>query len=286
MQKTILVIGGTGLLGRPVARRLQDGGFGVRVLTRSRARAEATLGAAFEIVEGSALDAACLQEAMSGCQGVHISLQPDIEQAAAALVARLAGAQGIERITYISGGTVAEENAWSPMTRIKLQAEADVRGSGVPFTIFCPTFFMETLPLFVRAGRATVMGKQPPFHWLAAGDYARMVAASYTLDAAANQRFIVHGPEAIPMADALARYCAAFHPEIKQVSTMPIWMVKALATLTRNAGLREAGEMFAYFEKVGEGRGRPPANPILPIPTTTLDRWLEERRAQAAGRPA
>lgn len=43
MQKTIVVIGGTGMLGQPVARRLEDDGFGVRIMTRDRQKGNAGL---------------------------------------------------------------------------------------------------------------------------------------------------------------------------------------------------------------------------------------------------
>ena len=225
------------------------------------------------------MDSSCLEEALHGCYGVHISLPSEVEQLVAETVAEVASRHGVERISYISGRTVAEENRWSPMINRKFLAEQAIREAGIPYTIFCPTWFMESLPLFVVQGRASVLGKQPyPYHWVAAEDYARMVSTAYGLDAAANQRFMVQGPEAIRMDEALQRYCAVFHPDIKKVSTMPIWLVKLLATLTGNQELKGAGEMMAYFEKVGEGRQPAIVNGLLGAPTTTLDMWLENRR--------
>ena len=67
---------------------------------------------------------------------------------------------------------------------------------GVPYTIFRATFFMETLPRFVRRTRASLLGNQPhPWRWVAADDYARMVAAAYTTPAAANKLLTILGPE-------------------------------------------------------------------------------------------
>lgn len=223
---------------------------------------------------------------MDGCYGVHISLPSEVEQQVAETVAKLAARHGVERISYISGATVAEEHRWFPMANRKFLAEQAIREAGVPYTIFCPTWFMESLPLFVVQGRASILGKQPyPYHWVAAEDYARMVSTAYGLAEAANQRFIVHGPEAIGMHEALRRYCAVFHPEIKQVSTLPFWLVKLLATITRNQELKSAGELMAYFDKVGEGNKAASIDSILGAPTTTLDSWLERRKARdsAAG---
>ena len=147
---------------------------------------------------------------------------------------------------------------------------------------------MEILPLVVNQGRASVFGKQPcPYHWVAAEDIARMVSTAYGLGETANQRFVVHGPEAIRMQEALRRYCAVFHPDIQTVSTMPFWLVKLLATLTRDPGLKSAGELLAYFDKAGEGSQPAQVNGTLGAPTTTLERWLAKRkeRLPAVSRP-
>jgi uncharacterized protein YbjT (DUF2867 family) len=280
MQKTIVVIGGTGLLGLPVARCLKEAGFGVRILTRDRQKAAKLFDGSFEIITGNPMDANCLEEALRGCYGVHINLPTEAEQPVAETVAKVAARLGVERLTYISGATVAEENRWFPLVNRKFLAEQAIRASGVSYTIFCPTWFMEILPQFVVKGRASVLGKQPcPYHWIAAEDYARMVAAAFGPDATANQRLVVHGPEAIRMDEALRRYCAAIHPDIKQVSTMPIWLVKLLAILMRDKDLKAAGELMAYFDKVGEGHHPASLNNMLPAPTTTLGKWLETRKA-------
>jgi uncharacterized protein YbjT (DUF2867 family) len=185
----------------------------------------------------------------------------------------------VERLSYISGATVVEQNRWSPMVDRKFLAEKVIRESKIPYTILCPTWVMESLPLFVNQGRAAVLGKQPcPYHWVAAQDIARMVATAYGLQEAASQRFIVHGPEAIRMQDALRRYCAVFHPEIKNVSSMHLGFIRLLAMLTRDTRLKGVGEMMSYFEKVGEWENLPAANCMLGAPTTTLDQWLEMKK--------
>jgi len=286
MQKTILVVGGTGLLGQPVSRCLKEAGLRVRIMTRDRHKASKLFDGSFEIVAGDPIDTGCLEQALHGCDGVHISLPTQVEQQVVETVAKLAAKHGVARISYISGATVAEENRWFPVINRKFLAEQAIREGGVAYTIFCPTWFMESLPLFVVQGRASILGKQPyAYHWVAADDYARMVSTAYGLAEAANQRFIVHGPEAIGVHEALRRYCAVFHPDIKQVSTLPFWLVKLLAALTGNQELKSAGELMAYFAKVGEGNNPASTNGILAAPTTTLDSWLESRKARhsAAG---
>lgn len=280
MQKIILVIGGTGMLGQPVSHCLKEAGFQTRIMTRDLQKARKIFDDSFEVFAGDPMDTSCLEEALDGCHAVHISLPTEVEQQVAEAVARLAPKHGVERLSYISGATVAEENRWFPMINRKFLAEKVIREAGIPYTIFCPTWVMEILPMFVNQGRASVLGKQPhSYHWVAADDIAKMVSTAYGLGEAANQRFIVHGPEAILMQDVLRRYCAAFHPDIKEVSSMPFWLVKLLATLTGDQGLKGAGELMSYFEKVGEGNNFPKVNDILGTPTMTLDQWLEMKKS-------
>jgi uncharacterized protein YbjT (DUF2867 family) len=281
MQKTILVIGGTGTLGQPAARQLNEDGFRVRIMTRDHHKASRLFDDSFEIFSGDPMDPICVEAALQRCQGVHISLPAEVEQQVAETVAKEAARHGVERLSYISGATVAEETRWFPMVNRKFLAEKAIRESGIPYTIFCPTWVMESLPMFVNQGRAYVFGKQPhPYHWVAAENIAGMVSTAYGRGEPAGQRLIVHGPEAIRMHEALKRYCAVFQPDIQEVSTMPFWLVTLLATLTRNRELQGAGELMSYFEKVGEGCHSAAANGLLSAAATTLDTWLERRYLQ------
>ena len=276
----ILVLGGTGLLGQPVARRLQADGFAVRLLARDADKARSMFGDLCEVIPGDVTDPGSLGRALEGCDGVHISVGGPVDQLSAENVAALAPRLGLERITYISGSTVFEQNRWFPMVEQKLEAEKAIRDSGVRYTIFCPTWPMEQLPRFARGGQPTLIGKHPkPLHWFAADDLARMVSTAYQKEAAANKRFIIHGPEEMTMKQALERYCQAFYLEGKPVSVMPIWLAKAIGILTRNEELKFASRLMAYFDKVGELGDPAEANQILGAPTTILDAWIERRKA-------
>jgi len=280
MERRVLVLGGTGLLGAPVVCRLRADGFTVRVLTRDPDKARRTFDDSIEVVAGDVNDRASLAPAFEGCWGVHVSIAGPLEQESAEAAAVLAQERGLSRIGYVSGSTVDERNRWFPMVAQKLEAERAVAASGVAWTVFRPTWPFETLARFVRGGKATVIGRNPtPYHWFAADDFARMVSAAYRTDEAAGKRLYVHGPEAILMRGALDRYRAALHPEIASVSTLPVWLGRIIATVTRNEMLRFACELMAYFERVGEPGDPTEANRLLGAPTTTLDAWLAVRKA-------
>ncbi len=140
MPETVLVVGSTGMLGEPVARRLAADGHAVRVMSRNRERVAARFGGGFEPVGGDVEDAAALRRAMDGCTGVHLNLAGgadwDLERRGAVTASRLAEESGIRRLTIISGASTCENNAWFPGTRAKLEAERAIIDSGVPYTIF------------------------------------------------------------------------------------------------------------------------------------------------------
>lgn len=281
------MVGGTGLLGRPVALSLIKFGFPVRVLTRDTERARRIFEDAVEIYQGDIFDSGSLAAAMAGCYGVYINLKggPNpkdferIEHRGTAIVARAAADHGVKRIAYLSGTSVAPERTWFPATRAKLKAEKAIIDCGLEYTIFRATWFMESLPFFVRNGQATVMGRQPhKFHWLAAEDYAKMVARSYLLDDAVGKILFAWGPEAYTFEEALEIYCKQTAPDMK-VTTVPLGVLSFFAMITFSRPLKEILPLMRYFEKVGEAGDPAEADEILGGPTVTLERWSESMAA-------
>jgi uncharacterized protein YbjT (DUF2867 family) len=277
----ILVLGGTGMLGQPVVHRLPADGYQVRVLSRSPDRARALLGEGCEVVGGDVDDPPSLEAALCGCYGVHICLPdvaPDLESRGVANVAQAAARAGVGRLTYVSGMTVSEENAWFPIIRGKLQAEAAIRQSGVPYSIFRLGWVMENLDKSFRGPFALVVGRNPhPYHMVAAADFARMVPAAYARPEAANKVFFIHGPRAYTYRQAMERYCSVAHPRC-HVVTLPFWLAEIIARVFRRAELRAVLPFLRYHAQTGE-RGDPAeANALLGAPTITLEEWCRQRR--------
>ena len=126
--KTILVVGGTGMLGKPVAQQLKVDGFNVRLLARNPEKAQKLLGAGYEIVKGDVDKTAALREAMTGMDGVHISLKGGPTEAdfdrmdhiATRDIAQAAKELGVGRVTILSAYAVSAEKADTPESRSKL----------------------------------------------------------------------------------------------------------------------------------------------------------------------
>ncbi len=276
MKKRVLVLGATGMFGKPAAERLKADGFQVRILARNVDKAKEIFDETFEIYPGDVTDLPALEKAMDGCAGVHISIGGPVDRASVENVAALAPKSGIERISYISGATVAEKNRWFPMVAQKLDAEKILRECGIPYTIFCPTWPMEQVERFAMGGKPTLIGKQPlPVHFFAVEDLARMISRSFQLDEAKNKRFYIYGPEAMPLKEAVERFCRHFYPEVKKVSSMPVWLAKLMGGLTGNEMLKFAANLMGYFDRTPEVGDPSEANSILGAPQVTFQVWMD-----------
>jgi len=279
MAKTILIVGGTGMLGKPVALKLQDAGFRINIFSRNAEKSKQIFPDSFKIVQGKTDDLESIKRAIDGCYGIHLNLNNEFEHQAAANFSKAAKQAGIKQISYISGATVCAENRWFPMIDSKFKAEQEVIHSGINYCIFRPTWFMESLPRFVQAGKAVVFGKQPhQYHWIAAIDYANMVAISYQKPEAQNKIFYIHGTQAYTMHEALTKYCAVLNPKITKITTIPYWLVGLIATLKGNKELKFAKTLMAYFEKAGEIGVPSKTSEILGTPQISLDEWIKMRK--------
>ena len=279
MIENILVVGGTGMLGMPVVFKLILNGYNIRIFTRSERKASLIFGEIAQIFPGDVRYIEDLRHAMAGVDAVHINLSGEIELIGVRNIVQVAKEQGIKLITYISGDSVREENAWFPMTRRKLQAEKLIASSGIDFIVFRPTWFMESIPLFVRNGRAVHLGiKDIAFHFVAAEDYATIVARAFNMPQARGKYFHIYGPEKITFYQALLRYINAFHPKIKKVSRMPFFLANLVAFISYSPELAQATKMMKYFARVGECGDPGLTYQIFGPPKLTFDQWLEKRK--------
>jgi len=286
-QQTILVIGATGTVGAPVARQLREHGYHVRLLVRDPKRAAAQLGSGFEYIQGGVEDQEVVKQALRGCTGAHLSLQAGsspkdiqrVEYLGAMRVVELAAKQHLSRLTYVSGMFVGAEAGSATLdAQAKRGVEQALHQSGMSFTIFRPTYFMDNLPKHLQGKRAMVLGKQPhPLHLVAASDFGRMVSRAFQEPEASNNTFYVQGPEALTLEEALRLYCSLLVPEAK-VTTIPLWVMSVVDTLFLGKQMRRTLHIMQVLQHTGDLGDPSEANRILGAPTTTLRAWCEQQR--------
>lgn len=288
-ERPILVIGGTGLVGKPIVRAMAQAGHRVRVMSRKARSAAGTFGPEVELVAGDAGSSSDVERALTGCRAALICvsdlLDPYLDLRVTQAVLGRAPSLGVARVGLISGASVDEARRHFPMIDAKFRAEEALRASGVPWVILRLTWPMESIARFLRDDKATVLGDQPAtLHPIAGADVGRMVTRAFELDEALGHTFTIHGPEPYTLEGFLRAYAARVRPGAK-VSHAPLWMLGLIARLTRNRELRAAVELMRYFDGLPEFGDPSEANAILGAPELTLDAWIE-RTSPAANAAA
>ncbi len=283
---TIAVAGGTGALGQPVVRKLLEEGYQVQLLVRNEETARRIWGSQVSYVVGDVESDDAVRRAVAGASSVHVSLSGGadpaslerIEYGGTARIARLAREEGVRRITYLSGMYVDHPAAASWADKGKEGAEEAIRASGVSYTIFKPTYFMDTLPRQLRGNRAVVLGSQPhALHMVAATDFAAMVARAFAGGPEVDGSFHVQGPEALTMCEALGIYCELLAPGTR-VTTMPLFVMRAINRVFMGGRLRRELEIVRLLNGIGEVGDPGPAHLVFGKPRVTLRAWCLARR--------
>ena len=192
-------------------------------------------------------------------------------------IANAAKISGIEKITMISGLGVKPANSHIPFVKAKLAAEKAVKDSGIAYTIFNCTHFIESISLYIRNGKAMIMGKQAhKIHWLSAEDYARMVSKSYEIRTSDNKNYTLIGPETYTMKEVLRKYIEKVAPEIK-ITQVSLRFLDFIALVSFNKKLKYVVDLMRYFDKIPEQYNNENLPVVLGQAETTLDDWLAKQ---------
>jgi len=229
--KRVAVLGATGMLGIPVATALAEAGFEVTALVRNPAQARRALPEAIAAIEADVRDEESLRQGLRGQDGLYLSLsvppsarQGDFHTEAQGLEHILAAARQakITRLAYLSALVHDTDSTWW-VIEVWRRALARIKASGIPYTIFYPTSFMETLAqrhivgaYFIMLGRSRY-----PNYWIAGSDFGVQVARSFALPEAAMREYYVQGPEALTYDEAAARYVQSLRKSVRVIH-MPL----------------------------------------------------------------
>lgn len=283
MKKRVIVIGGTGMLGRPVAERLNADGHKVTVMSTRPDEARPMFGADIGITYGDVTKPETLRKPFAENDAVYLNLSSHLdpetyetlEVAGTVNAGRVAAEVGMERVACISGASSKGVIEGPIYLSAKVRAENGLIESGVPYTIMRPSWFFETIPNFVQQGRAVVLGKQPIGRgWLAASDYARQVSRALGSEEAANKCFYNLGPEKLTIMEALRRFCERHFPDLEP-EHVSFAKAKFLSKMPGMGMLKPVIPFFEYFETNPEDVDPTEANDLLGANNTSLDQWLD-----------
>lgn len=233
--RKIAVIGATGMLGLPVVRALADAGFEVTALVRNPDKARRVLPSKVAVVEADVRDVAGLRRGLAGQDAIYLSLSVapgeapgDFHTEKQGLENILAAARdaGVGRIGYLSALVHDTDSRWWVID-IWREALARIKASGIAYTIFYPSNFMETLKQrHVVGERMMMLGRaKHPNYWIAGDDYGRQVAKAFALLSAAGREYVIQGPQPLTYDEAAERYVGATGGRL-QITRVPLWLVR------------------------------------------------------------
>jgi uncharacterized protein YbjT (DUF2867 family) len=240
----ILVVGGTGTLGKRLVPRLVERGERVRVLVR---HTNGSMPEAVEQIVGDISDTEAVNRAVAGASTVVCAVSGfggigganprSVDGLGTRALIAAAAEAGVERFVLVS---VFHARADHPneLQREKYQSEQALQASGIPWTILRPSPSIERWIWVVgenvpAGGKALVLGKgENPLNLVSAEDVASVVVDAATGASPPGRVIDVAGPEDVTLLDIVDRFAAALGRPVP-VRKVPPAALRAMSVLAR-----------------------------------------------------
>ncbi|MCC7466014.1 MAG: SDR family oxidoreductase [Saprospiraceae bacterium] len=246
--KKVLVIGGTGTLGKVLVGQLASKGYIVRVLARKPQKAAFLPQDGIEVVPGDLLDKGSLLEACQGMEGVvsaahsmlgrgrYASEQVDVAgQKALIDAAREAGVPYFVFLSVVGAAPDHKVDFW----RSKWQIEQYLIQSGLAYNIIRATAFMEVHiremlgKSILKNGKVMIFGKgDKATNFVSVKDVARLILHCFEHPEHHNRIFEIGGRDNISRLDIINRYSQKLGKPVL-ATHMPNGVLRVLSKVIR-----------------------------------------------------
>jgi len=246
--KTVLFIGATGQLGKPVALEFLKAGFRVKALVRRPNLAIHQLPKEIELVKGDVFDRASLERAIEPGDIIYLNFSVKPEESPSQMKTDREGVENVlavartkkaSRVIYLASLVQKYQGMngfdwW--VFKLKIEAEKKIRASGVPYSIFYPSTFMDNfLGHYKRGNKIALAGKSHHKMWfIAAEDYGKQVVRSLDLDSSQNYEFTIQGREGFTADEAAQIFVKHYKKEKLKIMKAPMLVFKILSPLVRS----------------------------------------------------
>ncbi len=237
----ILVIGASGMLGKPVTRELAKAGFTLTLLARDP-QTMRELFPGIRVVEGDVFDPISIVNAFDGQDAVYINLQaprgasqsnPMPEREGIDNIIDAATYSGIKRIAYLSSLVQNYNNMdgfhwW--VFDMKQSAITRIKSSGIPYSIFYPSSFMENFDQLMMKGNKILLAgeSKAPMYFIAGEDYGRQVAWSFRLLTSESKEYAIQGTDAYTWDEGAKVFIENYSKAKLKIMKAPLGMVKLM----------------------------------------------------------
>lgn len=293
MTKKITIIGATGHLGHRVAARLAAKGVDVTAIVRNPDAAKSILPAEIHLVRGDVSDPASLITALQGVETLYITLNTEsldtslpfhTEREGVINVVAAAKEAGVRHIMQIAGvDTAYPEFSTEGMaygTNAIRQGGIDaIKASGIPYTFFYCSFFLDSLPKFLMDNQLAVIGNHVhPIWFTNSSDLADLVFNAIGNDAAMNREFAVQGQQAMTYTEAANEFLSVYAPEA-EVIKLPMEAVGQMGLPEEQAVFFE--HVLTFVQQLREEPVSGETWEVLGAPEYTIKSFAKELRAEA-----
>ncbi len=235
--KSLTVIGATGYLSVPIIHRLVEKGVKIRAIVRNIDKGKELLPESVELVHGDVEDRSSLEKALAGSEHVYIHLNTETldttlpfyqEREGVRNIVEASKVNGVKQILQIGGIEQVRKDfsvngEYLQTSLIRDEGMQFVRDSGIAYTLFHCSFFLDSFPLWIEDGVFSVLGEvdKYPLWYINTTDYADTIYGAIANPAAYNKQFTVQGKEGTNFKSAAQRFMSVFNPAGK-VEQYPI----------------------------------------------------------------
>lgn len=217
MKKEILVIGGTGMVGKRVVNELIKEDIKVYSLQRTQSLSK-SVSDILECIQGDVRNYDQIKKIINSLPNLtHIYFHPPVSlDTMGNMNVDVPGTKNL--LKAIEGRNIhfiklSEIGAWNDPNFYDISqkyiSENETKSKASKWTILRPTWFMESIPNLLTISKFSIAfgNKNSSIHWLAGEDYAKtVVAVLKQSDISTNKIFTVQGPEAIGLSAALKQF--------------------------------------------------------------------------------
>ncbi|MFM7085938.1 MAG: NAD(P)H-binding protein [Cyanobium sp.] len=262
----VLVVGGTGTLGRQIARRALDAGHTVRCMVRSPRRAAFLQEWGCELTRGDLLEPDSLDYALEGQEAVIDVATARANESVSAYAIDWTGKQnlfaacrraGVKRLVFLSLLDAARHRQ-VPLMDIKACTEAWLEASDFDYTILRVAAFMQGLisqfaiPVLENQ-TVWVSGTPTPIAYMNTQDVARFAVAALEHPETVRGAFPVVGPRAWTTGE-ITQLCERSSGKSARLIRVPPVLMGLLQGLTSFfEGSLNVSERLAFAEVVSAG---------------------------------
>jgi uncharacterized protein YbjT (DUF2867 family) len=292
----VLVVGGTGTLGRQIAKRALEAGHSVRCMVRSPRKAAFLQEWGCELTRGDLLDPDSLAYALDGQEAVIDAATARATDPGSCYTVDWTGQQnlfhamqtsGVKRLIFFSL-LKADQHPDVPLMEIKACSEQWLMASDLDYTILrCAAFMQGLISQFaipVLEGQTVwVSGVPTPIAYMNTQDMARFAVAALTRAETSRKAFPVLGSRAWTTGE-ITQLCERFSGKEARIVRVPpvfLGMMRSVASFF-DASVNVA-ERLAFDRVTGGGDALDAAMEesyeafaLDPADTTSLEQYLKE----------